>query len=88
MGIVTAVAIYFVIWWTVLFAVLPFGVRAQADGGETIPGTADSAPVVPHLRVKVAVTTAIAALVFALFYVSTQVFGISLDSFPKIIPGT
>ncbi len=88
MGIVTAIAVYFVIWWTVLFAVLPFGVRAQADGGETIPGTADSAPVMPHLMLKVAVTTAISAAVFALYYVSTQVFGIGLDSFPKIIPGT
>ena len=26
-------AVYFVIWWTVLFAVLPFGVRSQAEAG-------------------------------------------------------
>lgn len=88
MGIINGIAVYFVIWWTVLFAVLPFGVRAQADTGEAIPGTADSAPVLPHLMVKVAATTAISALVFTLYYVSTQVLGIGLDSFPKIIPGT
>ena len=32
MGISTAIAIYFLIWWIVLFAVLPWGVRAQGDG--------------------------------------------------------
>lgn len=88
MGIITAFAVYFVIWWTVLFAVLPFGVRAQADTGEVLPGTADSAPVIPHLGMKIAATTAISALVFAIYYVATQVFGIGPQSFPRIIPGT
>ena len=32
----TAAAIYFVIWWVVLFTVLPFGVRNAAEAGETI----------------------------------------------------
>ena len=31
MGIATGIAIYFLIWWVVLFAVLPWGVRAQGD---------------------------------------------------------
>lgn len=88
MGIVTAFAVYFVIWWTVLFAVLPFGVRAQADTGETLRGTADSAPVMPHLVRKMAITTALSAAVFVFYYVATQVYGIGPGSFPKIIPGT
>jgi methylmalonyl-CoA/ethylmalonyl-CoA epimerase len=29
----TALAIYFIIWWVVLFAVLPFGVRNRGRGG-------------------------------------------------------
>jgi predicted secreted protein len=33
-SISTAFAIYFVLWWVVLFAVLPFGVRSQAEDGE------------------------------------------------------
>ena len=37
MAITTAIAIYFLIWWIVLFAVLPWGVRAQ--GEESAPGT-------------------------------------------------
>lgn len=88
MGLVTALAVYFVIWWTVLFVTLPFGVRAQADTGATLRGTADSAPVVPHLRRKVIATTVLSALVFALYYVATQIYGIGPNSFPRIIPGT
>jgi predicted secreted protein len=33
MSIPFAIALYFVIWWTVLFAVLPFGVRTQDEAG-------------------------------------------------------
>ena len=33
------VAIYFVIWWVTLFAVLPFGVRSQREAGEVVRGT-------------------------------------------------
>jgi predicted secreted protein len=29
MSLATAIAIYFIIWWVVLFAVLPWGVRSQ-----------------------------------------------------------
>ena len=31
MAVATAIAIYFLIWWVVLFAVLPWGVRAQGE---------------------------------------------------------
>ena len=30
----TGFAIYFVIWWIVLFLTLPFGVRSQHEDGE------------------------------------------------------
>ena len=30
----TAFAIYFVMWWIVLFLTLPFGVRSQHEDGE------------------------------------------------------
>ena len=33
MATTTAIAIYFLIWWIVLFAVLPWGVRAQGEEG-------------------------------------------------------
>jgi predicted secreted protein len=63
MAITTAIAIYFLIWWIVLFAVLPWGVRAQ--GEESAPGTDPGAPRVPHLRAKLAWTTVLASVIFA-----------------------
>lgn len=58
-------AVYFVIWWTVLFAVLPFGVRSQAEAGSVEDGTDPGAPVVPGLMKKALITTVVAAVVFA-----------------------
>jgi predicted secreted protein len=64
MAISTAIAIYFLIWWIVLFAVLPWGVRAQGEGGA--PGTDPGAPMVPRLRAKLIWTTLIASAIFAI----------------------
>ena len=64
MGIATAIAIYFLIWWIVLFAVLPWGVRAQGEEG--VPGTDPGAPLVPHLRAKLVWTTLVAIAVFVI----------------------
>ncbi len=45
MSIAFALAIYFIIWWIVLFAMLPIGVRTAEEAGEKAsPGTAESAP--------------------------------------------
>jgi predicted secreted protein len=62
----TALAIYFIIWWMVLFAVLPWGVRSQQESGTIAPGTDPGAPAIPKLRAKLVWTTLIAGLVFAL----------------------
>lgn len=64
MSIGGGIAVYFVIWWTVLFAVLPFGVRSQVEAGEVVHGSEPGAPHVPGLRKKVAATTIVASIVF------------------------
>jgi predicted secreted protein len=66
MALSTAIAIYFIIWWVVLFAVLPFGVRSQEEGGDVALGTDPGAPVAPRLWWKLLWTTAIASIVFAI----------------------
>jgi predicted secreted protein len=64
-----ALAIYFTVWWVVLFAVLPFGVRNHAEAGVHLPPGADpGAPVAPRMAIKLAATTVVAALVFAAIY--------------------
>jgi predicted secreted protein len=64
MTIAGGLALYFVIWWTVLFAILPFGVRSQAEAGEVEQGTEPGAPVLPDLKRKAAITSVVALLVF------------------------
>ena len=54
------------VWWTTLFAVLPFGVRSQAEAGDVTPGSDPGAPALPALREKAVWTSLAAALVFTL----------------------
>ena len=59
-------ALFFVIWWIVLFAVLPLGIRSQAEAGEVSAGTDPGAPAAPALREKAIWTTLVADVVFVL----------------------
>ncbi len=64
MAFTTAIAIYFLIWWLTLFAVLPWGVRPQGEGE---PGTDPGAPAVPRILWKLFWNTVVAGVVFAVF---------------------
>jgi predicted secreted protein len=61
MNIVSGLVLYVITWWTVLFAVLPWGVR-QLPPGE--PGAEHGAPSNPHLLSKVVWTSVISALIW------------------------
>ncbi len=63
MGIATGIAIYFLIWWIVLFAVLPWGVKGHGEEG--VPGSDPGAPRVPRVWAKLFWTTVVATVVFA-----------------------
>jgi predicted secreted protein len=52
-----AAATFMTIWFVVLFAVLPFGIRSQHEAGELTPGTDPGAPIAPKLLAKFAWTT-------------------------------
>jgi predicted secreted protein len=82
-NIAFAAAIYLIIWWTVLFAILPFGVRTHEEmGEEAVPGAAESAPHTPHLFRKVVATTIVSSIVFAVVYVIIAGPVITLDDIP------
>ena len=62
--------IFFIIWWMVLFAMLPFGLRTQDEDGDVTLGTVSSAPRGPHmLRAVMLHDARFAAIVAVLFYV-------------------
>jgi predicted secreted protein len=62
----TAIAVYFLVWWVVLFAVLPWGVRNQEETGDVSPGTDPGAPAVHKVWMKLVWTTVIATVVFGI----------------------
>lgn len=66
----TIIAIYFLIWWITLFAVLPWGARSQAEGGEVTPGTDPGAPATHRLWGKLLWTTVVASTIFGILYVA------------------
>jgi predicted secreted protein len=63
MSLTLGIALYFLLWWTLLFAVLPVMRGAtQDESGSIEPGTPESAPArTPVLKI-VLITSALAAL--------------------------
>lgn len=66
MSVTTAIASYFILWWVVLFAVLPFGVRSQHEEGAFEEGTDPGAPVFAKIWWKLLWTTIVSAVIFTL----------------------
>lgn len=62
----TGIVVYVLVWWVVIFAVLPWGAR-NASNPE--PGTVESAPDKPRLGLKFLVTSGIAAVIWGVIYV-------------------
>ena len=73
MSWVTGAMVFFVIWWTVLFAALPLGVQRIED---PTPGVDRGAPQHPQLLRKALITTAITTVLWAVWYI-----GWVLDAF-------
>jgi predicted secreted protein len=85
MPVTTAIAIFFLIWWVVLFAVLPWGVRSQQEGGEIAPGTDPGAPAIPRLFRTLAWTTGVSAVIFAVCYVVYVNRLVTLDGLVRLV---
>ncbi len=70
MDLVFSISVYLVIWWTVLFAVLPLGAKSHHEAGIAVPGGGDPAsPVNPNLKRKFITTTWVSAIIFAVVWV-------------------
>ena len=65
MNIFTGIMVYVIVWWMVLFTVLPWGNQASEN---VQPGNVESAPERPRLWLKAGITTAIATLIWGIIY--------------------
>ena len=80
----TAFAIYATIWWTVLFAVLPWGVVSHAEAGiDKGDGGDPAAPVDPKLKRKFFTTTWVSAVIFAVIWLVVRFGLVELPSLPS-----
>lgn len=59
-----ATALYFVVWWTLLFAILPIRNQPETRLEHIVPGQDPGAPAAPRLREKAVWTTLFAGGVF------------------------
>jgi predicted secreted protein len=73
MSVATAIAVFVLIWWVTLFAVLPFGIRSQHEAGPeqkpAAPGTDPGAPAHFSLGRKLLWTTVVSSVIYAACYV-------------------
>lgn len=67
MGWFTGAAVYLIIWWLVIFMVLPWGVRRIGDA-DVARGQDAGAPRQTGLKWKLALTTLIAAVLWVVVY--------------------
>lgn len=65
MTITAGLITYFLTFWTILFAILPWGNRA-AESYET--GMAGSAPANPRIKQKFIVTAALSAVIWVIIF--------------------
>jgi predicted secreted protein len=72
MSVTFAIAIYVLMWWVVLFAVLPLGVRTQGEDGSVVPGTPESAPTAPRFLRILLLTTLITSVLFGAFWAAVR----------------
>lgn len=86
MAIISAFAVYFVIWWLTLFAVLPIGLRTQAEDQSVTPGTVASAPSRFRGGRIFLLTTFVSALIYGAWIAGEAIFGFSMKDLPVIIP--
>ena len=83
---VSFAAIYFVLWWITLFAVLPFDLRTQDDEGETTLGTVSSAPRGSHVLRAMLRTTVVSLVIYGAVYGLMRYFGVSVSDLPHFMP--
>ncbi|MEM8631249.1 MAG: DUF1467 family protein [Pseudomonadota bacterium] len=75
MSIASALVLFAVIWFMVLFVVLPLRLTTQGDAGEIVPGTHAGAPAGPVMWKKVRIVT-IASIVLWILIAGTILSGV------------
>jgi predicted secreted protein len=65
LSITGAIVLFAVIWFVILLALLPIGLRTQGEAGDVAPGTPSSAPADAMIRKKLVWTTIVTIALWA-----------------------
>ncbi|KAF0676632.1 DUF1467 family protein [Profundibacterium mesophilum] len=90
MTITSAIVLYAVIWFMVLFIALPIRLRTQGDMGEVLRGTPAGAPAEFAMKRKLLWVSAISAVLWVFFagvILSGWISPRDLDWFDRMEPG-
>ena len=74
MAITSALVLFAVIWFLVLFITLPIRLRTQGDEGKVVPGTQEGAPANFDVRRTAIIVTLISVVIWAVI-AGTIIFG-------------
>jgi predicted secreted protein len=66
MSVTGAIVLFVVLWFMMMFIILPIRARSQADAGEVVPGTPEGAPANFRLGRTALIVTLWALLVWAI----------------------
>lgn len=69
MSLVTLAFIYLLVWWIMLFTVLPVGVQRNTEDGK---GHDAGAPMRPDLKKKLIINTMLSAVVMLIVYILVE----------------
>jgi predicted secreted protein len=81
----SAFAIYFVVWWITLFAVLPFGIHSQQESGQVSMGTDPGAPVLARMGRKLLITTLISMVIYGCAFYAYRLGYLDVDRMSKAL---
>lgn len=81
MAITSALVLLAVIWFMVLFIVLPLRLTTQDEAGEIVPGTPASAPTDPQLKRKARIVTMVALPIWAIVCTIILTGAVTIDDF-------
>jgi predicted secreted protein len=89
MGITSALVLFAVIWFMVLFITLPLRLKTQGDVGDVTPGTQAGAPAHIDMKRKFRIVTVIAVILWIIIagiIVSGVISVRDLDWFGRMAP--
>ena len=68
MSLTGSFVVFIILWWLILFMILPRDINSQKNNDFVVKGTDPGAPSNPNIVKKLIITTTITSILFAIIY--------------------